>query len=146
MDKEEEQRITTTKSRIVIQCRNRDPIRLLAYRWYNALRRRGIKTSTRDLQPAVRDIIRRWGLRSVISNTVQQDAQELCIFPYFGNAPPDAAWNGVIVTLHEARVLSHICSQERAHLHFPAQVRQVMNETLGGNLRGVFSPTSPTTF
>jgi hypothetical protein len=101
-------------SAIVAQSRNNDPARLLAYRWYNALRRRGIHC--KQLSDSVRSILQQWG----------QNVQNLCVFPFFRDVPLHEPWHCVVITCHEARALSHMRSEARVHSHFPLHVRQHM--------------------
>jgi hypothetical protein len=108
----------------VAQSRSKDPVRLLAYRWYNALRRRGIGCS--HLAQVVADVIQHWGLCSILSGP--NVAEQLCIFSYFRNVPPCEAWNCVVVTQHEARSLSHMQSEDKMHGVFPEAVQLHMCE------------------
>ena len=117
-------------SAVVRKSRHRDPVRLLAYRWSNALRRRGVQPrSSADTQEAVRSIVKRWGMASVLSGTCAPE--DLCVVPFYRqSAPPDAAWNAVPVTKAEARVLSHLRSEERRQARFPHHVTAHMRLAL----------------
>jgi hypothetical protein len=108
----------------VTQSRCQDPVRLLAYRWYNALRRRGIVCS--HLAQVVADVIQQWGLCSALSGPSSVD--QLCIFSYFRNVPPNEAWNSVLVTRQEARSLSHMQSEDKMHGVFPESIQLYMCE------------------
>jgi hypothetical protein len=109
---------------LVAESRKRDPQRLLAYRWYNALRRRGIYHS--NVAGDVALIVKRWTLQSVISG--ETNINQLCIFPFFSDLPV-APWHCVIVTMREARTLSHLRhSPEKFESLFPAQLCAQMKE------------------
>ncbi len=111
-------------SKLITDNRKQDPARLLAYRWYNVLRRHGIRTK----QPTqfVKQILAKCANRSVISG--EENVEQLCVFPYFRDVPPMEEWNNVIITTREARILSHIRCQDRAHLLFPLSIRQQMQK------------------
>lgn len=107
--------------------RARDPAHLLAYRWYNALRRRGRPTPpSSQLAAAAQRVLHLWGTGSVISGP--SDAQQLCIVPFYRDMPPTEPWHCVPVLRHEARRLSHLRSEERAHALFPPHVRAFMEQ------------------
>ena len=109
-------------SALVQETRRVDPARLLAYRWYNTLQRRGVPCERTGEAAAA--VLKQWGLASVISG--ETDAEKLCIFPFFRNVPPQEAWHCVVVSQKEARSLSHLQSEERIHALFPLHVRQYM--------------------
>ncbi len=110
-------------STLVAESRTQDPARLLAYRWYNALRRRGVQS--RQQADTVRAILNQWGTASVIGG--ERDVAELCIMPFYRDAPLlQEPWNCVVVSRHEARVISHTRSETRAHELFPPHIRQHM--------------------
>ena len=109
---------------LVAESRQRNPQRLLAYRWYNALRRKGIFRL--DIAEDVAQIVKHWGLQSVISG--EANVNQLCIFPFFADLPI-APWHCVIVTKREARTLSHLRqSVEKFESLFPQQVCAYMKQ------------------
>lgn len=114
--------------RSIHACRTRDAAHLLAYRWYNAQRRRGIK-ETRQQPQVVERILRQCQFKSVISG--ETDMRKLCVAPYFRNLPSEPEWNCVIVTRKEAQSLAHMKSEEAAHARFPAHVRQQIMQSCG---------------
>lgn len=84
--------------------RKQDPATLLAFRWYNALRGRGIKG--KRLKETARRIYERCGGKSVISGNDNVD--ELCIVHVRDDVSELDESNCVLVTAREARSLSHI--------------------------------------
>lgn len=117
-------------SSLVKETRRADPVHLLAYRWYNVLKRRGV-TSTAQVGELVASVLQQWGTKSVISG--EQDVEQLCIFPYFRDVPLDQRWHYVVVSCREARILSHLHSEEKAHQHFPPHIRDHMQTVRSSN-------------
>lgn len=109
-------------SSLVAESRKMEPARLLAYRWYNSLRHRGIHCL--QLGAAVAEVLILWGPCSVIGGETSID--QLCIFPFFRDVPCQESWHWVIVSQREARSLSHTRSEDKVHSMFPQHVRQRM--------------------
>lgn len=102
--------------------READPVRLVAYRWYNLLRRRGF--TQHQVAEQTRQILERCNFQSVISG--ETDSSKLCIAPFFRDISPLNHWNCVIVTQQEARSLSHVKNPQDALQRFPPGVCEYM--------------------
>ncbi len=102
------------------------PAHMLAHSWYSSLRRRGLQPT--DMVEKARRIVAKWGTASVISG--ESDVSKLRIVAFFHDADiQQTAWNGIIVSVSEARHLKWSCSTEAdAHAMFPAAVREQMAE------------------
>lgn len=111
-------------SKSVKECRGRDPLRLLAYRFYNSHRNEKLP------QDLVTNVLKIWESKSVLSG--EADLAKLCIVRYFKDLPI-SEWNSVVLTQREARRFSHLKS--KVYDNFPQEVRTKLEMAREQNIK-----------
>jgi len=110
----------------VVKNRKKDPVTNATYRFYNLLRRRGIKDISLTARATVERIMDRYDHQSAISVDEKADPMELCIVPYFSDIPPQE-WHCVVITTSESRHIKRMKPRdEKAHKLFPEEIQAEM--------------------
>lgn len=108
--------------------RKEDPMRLLAHRLNNSMRRVYPDANDIDIWSLenVKHVFERFGGKSVISN--EANPEYLCLFPYFKPTPdcPPTRETLVLVTSREAQSIAHSKTQEERNARFPQYIQDMM--------------------